>query len=160
MIHLVPHCVECSPGKGPTLGGMCSAGVTVNCEFIFGNFMEHLIFYLLLVWTSVVVIYIYIYIYRVQPGYVVVVWVLVLKNTWIGYDLRQYPPYTSINTKFIPAIHQAKISLATNTSTRLVWKFFKNTQHQYMPGIGKRTPPQIPGQVWYVQKEIPVQHWF
>jgi hypothetical protein len=52
---------------------------------------------------------------------------LVQKNIPIGYDLRQYQPYT--NTRFIPPIYQAK---RPNTSMGLVWKWFE-VQKQHLP---------------------------
>ncbi len=71
---------------------------------------------------------------------------------------RLYVP----NTRFIPAIYQAKISLGPNTRTQLVWQFFKCAWYQYLPGIEKRKKNKtlISVLVWYVQKVIPVQHWF
>jgi hypothetical protein len=56
----------------------------------------------------------YCYILGVQPGYIVLVWVLILKNIWVCYDLRQYQPYTNtslvgtlVNTRFMPLIYQS-----------------------------------------------------
>jgi hypothetical protein len=49
-----------------------------------------------------------------------------------------YLPYTNANTKFIPIIYQAKISLGTNTSMKV---FLKSTQYKYLSRYAKRKSP-------------------
>jgi hypothetical protein len=83
--------------------------------------------------------------YGLQPDeYTILVWTLMLTNIEVGYDLRQYHPYTSTglvgrpkvissiyltlyphHIMFIPASYQAIFSLGPNTSTRLGWEFPK-----------------------------------
>jgi hypothetical protein len=98
-------------------------------------------------------------VYVVQLGYMVLVSILILKSLLVKYDLRQYQPYTNINTRFnlylrytrtksalclIPSLDLSKSSLKVpNIITYQVWK---------------KTP--ILRLVWYVQKLILVQHWF
>jgi len=45
---------------------------------------------------------------------------------------RVYVPYTSINTRFIPAVYKEKISLGSNANPRLDMKVFKRYPKPYM----------------------------
>jgi hypothetical protein len=67
-----------------------------------------------------------------------------------------YLPYSNIDISFIPVRPGEKSVFRPNISTRLVWKFFKNTQYQYVSGMGKIPPQKRPHNrpVWYAQKSI------
>lgn len=77
-------------------------------------------------------------VYMVQLGYMVLVSIVILKNLLVKYDLKQYQPYTNINTRFnlylwytrtksalclIPSLNLSKSSLKVpNINTYQVWK--------------------------------------